>query len=154
MKSQVLHTVWCGISGEAAGEIGDWSPLGVKGLRPPSPSPCAVPELRTVLAVMCRDRTWVVWPVLICTYHQGYMLLSNWWCSCDNQCVSLSPFRRASLPVHAVKHQLWYETEHQHSCCRSVQKTVWTRSGAFVEIENLTDAKIIFVRWILSLKGW
>ena len=26
MKSQVLHTVWCNISGKAAGEIGYWSP--------------------------------------------------------------------------------------------------------------------------------
>ena len=33
MKSQVLHTVWCNISGEAAGEIWNWSLLGVKGLR-------------------------------------------------------------------------------------------------------------------------
>ena len=33
MKSQVLHTVWCYISGEAAGEIWNWSLLGVKGLR-------------------------------------------------------------------------------------------------------------------------
>ena len=33
MKSQVLHyAVWCNISGEAAGEIWDWSLLGVKGL--------------------------------------------------------------------------------------------------------------------------
>ena len=32
MKSQVLHTVWCNISGEAAGEIWNWSLLGVKGL--------------------------------------------------------------------------------------------------------------------------
>ena len=31
MKSQVLHTVWCDISGEAAGEICNWSLLGVKG---------------------------------------------------------------------------------------------------------------------------
>ena len=30
MKSQVLHTVWCYISGEAAGEIWHWSLLGVK----------------------------------------------------------------------------------------------------------------------------
>ena len=30
MKSQVLHTVWCNISGEAAGEIWNWSLLGVK----------------------------------------------------------------------------------------------------------------------------
>ena len=30
MKSQVLHTVWCNISGEAAGEISHW--LAVKGL--------------------------------------------------------------------------------------------------------------------------
>ena len=32
MKSQVLHTVWCSISGEAAGEIWTWSLLGVKWL--------------------------------------------------------------------------------------------------------------------------
>ena len=31
MKSQVLHSVWCYISGEAAREIWNWS-LGVKGL--------------------------------------------------------------------------------------------------------------------------
>ena len=31
MKSQVLHAVWCNISGEAAGEIWHWSLLGVKG---------------------------------------------------------------------------------------------------------------------------
>ena len=30
MKSQVLHTVWCGITGEAAGEIRTWSLLEVK----------------------------------------------------------------------------------------------------------------------------
>ena len=32
MKGQVLHTVWCKISGEAAGEIWNWSLLGVQGL--------------------------------------------------------------------------------------------------------------------------
>ena len=32
MKSQVLHTVWCNISGEAAGEIWNWPLVGVKGL--------------------------------------------------------------------------------------------------------------------------
>ena len=32
MKSQVLHTVWCNIPGEAAGEIRTWSLFGVKGL--------------------------------------------------------------------------------------------------------------------------
>ena len=32
MKSQVLHTVWCHISGEAAGEFWHWSLSGVKGL--------------------------------------------------------------------------------------------------------------------------
>ena len=32
MKSQVLHTVWCNISGEAAGEIWNWSLFGMKGL--------------------------------------------------------------------------------------------------------------------------
>ena len=33
MKGQVLHTVWCNISGEAAEEIWHWSLLGVKGLK-------------------------------------------------------------------------------------------------------------------------
>ena len=32
MKSQVLHTVWCYISGKVAGEIWNWSLLGVKEL--------------------------------------------------------------------------------------------------------------------------
>ena len=32
MKSQAFHTVWCYISAEAAGEIWNWSLLGVKGL--------------------------------------------------------------------------------------------------------------------------
>ena len=34
MKSKVLHTVWCNIPGEAAGEIWNWSLLGLKGLKP------------------------------------------------------------------------------------------------------------------------
>ena len=34
MKSQVLHTVWCNISGEAAGGIWHWSLLEVTGLNP------------------------------------------------------------------------------------------------------------------------
>ena len=33
MKGQVLHTVWCNVSGEAAGKIWNWSLLGVKGLK-------------------------------------------------------------------------------------------------------------------------
>ena len=32
MKSQILHTVWYNIFGEAAEEIWNWSPLGEKGL--------------------------------------------------------------------------------------------------------------------------
>ena len=32
MNSQVLHTVWCNIPVEAAGEIWHWSPLWVKGI--------------------------------------------------------------------------------------------------------------------------
>ena len=32
MKSQVLHTAWCYITGEAARQIWHWSLLGVKGL--------------------------------------------------------------------------------------------------------------------------
>ena len=39
MKSQVLHTGQCNISGEAAGEIWDWSLLGVKGLKEDKSAP-------------------------------------------------------------------------------------------------------------------
>ena len=38
MKSQVLHTVWCNMTGEATGEIWTWSLLGVKVLSEISPS--------------------------------------------------------------------------------------------------------------------
>ena len=34
MKSQILHTLLCSISVDAAGEIWSWSLLGVKGLKP------------------------------------------------------------------------------------------------------------------------
>ena len=33
MKSQLLHTLWCNITGEATGESWTWSLLGVKGLK-------------------------------------------------------------------------------------------------------------------------
>ena len=33
MKSQVPHTMWCNITGEAAGEVWHWSLSGVKGLK-------------------------------------------------------------------------------------------------------------------------
>ena len=32
MENQVLQTVWCNISGDASGEIWNWSLLGVKDL--------------------------------------------------------------------------------------------------------------------------
>ena len=38
MKSQVLLTLWCNISGDAAEEIWSWSPVGVKGLTLSLPS--------------------------------------------------------------------------------------------------------------------
>ena len=41
MKSQVLLTVWCNISGGAGGEIWHWSLSGVKGLKTPNDE-CAV----------------------------------------------------------------------------------------------------------------
>ena len=33
MKSQVLHTMWCNITGDSTGQIWNWSLLGVKGLK-------------------------------------------------------------------------------------------------------------------------
>ena len=48
MNSQVLHTVWCHISGEAAGEFWHWSLSGVKGLNEPFPWLPAVTVLTAV----------------------------------------------------------------------------------------------------------
>ena len=47
MESKVLHTVWCDISGEAAGEIWHWALLGVKGLT----NPTCLPQLQRQLDV-------------------------------------------------------------------------------------------------------
>ena len=48
MKSQVLGTLWCNISGEAAGEILNWPLLGVKGS-----------SFRTIFSVTSRIRSWL-----------------------------------------------------------------------------------------------
>ena len=53
MKSQVLHTVWCSISGEAAGEIWNWALLGVKGLKVES----VTSELVSVIQIASRIST-------------------------------------------------------------------------------------------------
>ena len=45
MKSQVLHAVWCYISGEAAGEIWYWSLFGVEGSRGLGSVICVVSRL-------------------------------------------------------------------------------------------------------------
>ena len=60
MKSQVLHTVWCNISGEAAGEVWTWSLLGVKGLILAYCSSSA-PLLFNVLSFVCRRRFIITW---------------------------------------------------------------------------------------------
>ena len=62
MKSQVLHTVWCHISCEAAGEFWHWSLSGVKGLILSLPmsdqfqiSPAASPELAFPFVTQIKD---------------------------------------------------------------------------------------------------
>ena len=54
MKNHVLHTVWCYISGEAAGEIWNWSLLGVKGLNLVKPNlfPAGWAWLSTILTCL------------------------------------------------------------------------------------------------------
>ena len=48
MKSQVLHTVWCHISYEAAGEFWHWSLSGVKGLTPLYSFPNVISAITTI----------------------------------------------------------------------------------------------------------
>ena len=62
MKSQVLHTVWCNISGEAAGEIWNWSPLGAKGLmnQISTPAACGLNVMDRILVVYHFGRSLLV----------------------------------------------------------------------------------------------
>ena len=54
MKTQVLHTVRCNISGEAAGEFWNWSLSGVKGLN-------AILWLRSRLVILSSTRWCIFW---------------------------------------------------------------------------------------------
>ena len=71
MKSQVLLTVWCNISGEAAGEIWSWSFLGVKGL-----------TFRNSKKANWRHREFNTFfndPVSICSPGMKQLLPRSWW---------------------------------------------------------------------------
>ena len=77
MKIQVLLTVWCNISGEAAGEIWHWSLSGVKGLLeemkyiPPLCCPVSV--------VLSKAITWsTVWDVWIVLMWNTQNLNGRW----------------------------------------------------------------------------
>ena len=54
MKCQVLHTAWCYIPGKAAGEIWNWSLLGVKGLNHKSPIYVIARRSKKVVFVLSR----------------------------------------------------------------------------------------------------
>ena len=79
MKSQVLHTVWCYVPGEAAGEICTWLLLGVKGF------------MYASMNEMCRCCTWdSCMPAAIlpqCSMNHGYVT-SAWrsWSLLDEIC--------------------------------------------------------------------
>ena len=99
MKSQVLHTVWCNIAGEAAGEIWDWSLLGVGGLKglltspqlpppPPPPSFLLSHEWEDLPAPPTShewDNGWVNLNCILCkkkigqTYHSSPRVHCNHW---------------------------------------------------------------------------
>ena len=59
MKSQVLHAVWCNIPGEAAGEIWNWSLLGVKGLN--------MAQLISCFNMIFTEVCWLVWQQVVHT---------------------------------------------------------------------------------------
>ena len=80
MKSQVLHTVWCNICNEAAGEIWHWSLLGAKGLKWLTSGPRET--ARSLGRVSTRPRAAITLPQLSSgrsaqTAH-GYDCGSNW----------------------------------------------------------------------------
>ena len=77
MKSQVLLTVWCNISGEAAEEIWHWLLLGVKGLK--------------------AKNIWKIW----------VQLLKSWVCIliCTDTIVQIE--RSATFPGHCLQSELW-----------------------------------------------
>ena len=92
MKSYVLHTVWCHISGEAAGEIWHWSLSGVKGLIQSSNSTPRLPARVSVMA----DRS----------LEQGRLLILSSW-SCPQRMAGKSlPRFSFILRSHLEQHEL------------------------------------------------
>ena len=58
MVNQVLHTVWCNITGEAAGEIWHWSLLGGKGLTCSALAGCSSLTQRSQWSKISRSKWW------------------------------------------------------------------------------------------------
>ena len=84
MKSQVLHTVWCSITGVAAGWIWTWSLLGVKGFNTRKPFKRMPPSIMA--------RVYWQWPVLF-THHRHSFVGHSWIC-----------FSSRHLIMHSVIH--------------------------------------------------
>ena len=101
MNSQVLHTVWCNIPVEAAGEIWHWSPLAVNGLKEWSPIRSAIIRVitefigrRKVLSPGQTDATSCTQPLGSCCnilnrVGQTNATLCNMVASCVQQCCTM-----------------------------------------------------------------
>ena len=74
MKSQVLHTVWCNISGDAVGEIWNWSFLGMKRLTSSTHTNLTILD-RAGLA-RCPDVTEMIFPAKQNTIHLSSMVVT------------------------------------------------------------------------------
>ena len=91
MKSQVLFTVWCNITGGAGGEIGHWSLSGVKGL-----SWCCWDTLNEKPDLHFAQKSWFVSQWRVEPYDPVRKKASR---PCDHEIMVISHFILAMWPV-------------------------------------------------------
>ena len=118
MKSQILHTVWCNIAGEAAGELLDRSLSGVKGLNnydynyDVQNAPCPTPHGR-----VAKHR--VDWKEHYHLLFEDTPLSNSRWTSRDLVAVLRDQAFAWERPGH------WYAKSHQRG---KIPKTLFTET--------------------------
>ena len=113
MKSQVLHTVWCNTSAEAAGEILSWSLFGVKGKKPVGKQRFSI---HGRFASNRSNRSYDVW--IPCVRHprktRPEMMMNsprNAWKSCSHQNKTKTGFRSLRIITRPWPDLLWTTAE-------------------------------------------
>ena len=119
MKSQVLHTVWCHISCEAAGEFWHWSLSGVKGLTGKSRSnTLSDPNALSSGFILPWYILFIMFALSLCFPEKGYA----WW-RCSPSKILPFPWRRTKMSSVTSK----FAWRVHQMCCHSRSQSSQTR---------------------------